>query len=126
MTTKNIDWLDLFEQLKTRISELQAEVSQSTLRLQSSSSQQTQLVDDLTLRLRESEEQVGKLQSQEAELKTVVSKLMLAVQQAEMKAEQRVQSEKQQLLSEFDKIMTEKITQQKQETDVAARRHANA
>jgi hypothetical protein len=48
---------------------------------------------------------------------------MNAVQQAELKADQKIQKEKQQLLDEFDKIMTERILQHKREMDETAQKN---
>ena len=77
------------------------------------------------MRLRSSEEHNSKLNTQEKELKNVVSKLMLAVQQAEFKAEQKVQQEKSILINEFEKLMAEKLLQQKKEVDDLKIGHAN-
>lgn len=61
---------------------------------------------------------------QEGELKNVVNKLMNAVQQAELKADQKVQKEKQQLLDEFDKIMTERILLHKKEIEDSQQKYS--
>lgn len=103
--------------MTTKISEHQKESAELSQKLQTSSSQHILQADELSARLRSVEEQNSKLRGQEAELKSVVSKLMLAVQQAELKADQKVQREKEQLLDEFDRIMAEKILHQKKEVE---------
>ena len=106
------------------MSEYQKEVSELSQKLQSSTNHHKLELEELSTRLRSSEESSARLKSQETELKSVVSKLMLAVQQAEMKAEQKIKQEKALLLSEFEKLMAEKLLHQKKEVDELKINHA--
>lgn len=119
-----LEWYPL-RQLNKKVSEYQREAAELSQKLQSSSNHHKVELEELLLRLRSSEDHNAKLNSQEKELKNVVSKLMLAVQQAELKADQKVQQEKKLLMSEFEKLMAEKLLQQKKEVDDLKINHAN-
>jgi len=104
-------------QLQAKVDQLQNEVVEANQRLQTINSQHNQREEDISNRLRTTEEHNSKLKMHESELKDVVNKLMNAVQQAELKAEQKVQKLKQQMVEEFDKIMSEKNLQHKKEME---------